>query len=560
MPRASLLAAMILVACAGPEAPLEGIDGDYSRVMRDLAVADRDTARNVRNKEARSRKGEAERARVAFFRDPDVQAQIAAARAADAGTPLQMTGERWWREALTASSWTEEEKAQETRLLGRLEEARSVSATWTSPDGAAEVGLDEAWKEVSRVADGLPEDQRASLAAEYVSHRMLVAGAPLQELVKLRNDVARRGGFANYWEMALAAQGLTPGDVDQVVAELSAVVQPANVAMRQRIAAEAAARGVADTWANRPMLRRAGGLEAGRDEARHWFDADLAEERVMTAFQDMGLSTDGWQVHSGPRRYVRPGVYGFPIQPPEFVAIVMSNDERWSVWQYEALAHEGGHAAWWNNLDEEHAASPALWQPPAPWFEGFAQFFERQVFTEAFMERYVPEVPAEQRASLVAWRSRHLAEWITDSIVRTQVERRLYEDPANLEAVTRFAAETRSALTAAPAAPVAEGGLHFSEDLLSPIIWNYPAYSQNYLFAYLTEAALDQAITLQVGPAVGNPKVGPLLVEELVNAPVTQSFREGLVGLLRSEDLASTLRDDLVPVAPTPQAPDAAAE
>lgn len=552
----SLLA---LLACTGEAPPLADLNEDYARVMRDLAVADRDTARNVRNKEARARKAKAERARVTFFRDPEVKRQIEAARASETDPALAATGEAWWREALTAQSWTEDEKARETRLLGKLEEARSLTATWTSPDGAVEIGLDGSWAEVSRDADALPEDQRASLAAEYTSHRMAVVGESLQELIQLRNEVARRGGFENYWQMALAAQGLTPGDVDQVVRELSAVVQPSNEAMRARMAAEAQAQGLADTWSNGPTLRRASGIEAGRDEARNWFDADLAEERVMTAFQDMGLSTDGWQVHTGPRRYVRPGVYGFPIQPPDYVAIVMSNDERWSVWQYEALAHEGGHAAWWNNLDAAHAESPALWQPPAPWFEGFAQFFERQVFTEGFMERYVPEVPEAQRAALTAWRSRHLAEWITDSIVRTQVERRLYEDPNNLEAVTRAAAELRAALTAAPAPPSAENGLHFSEDLLSPIIWNYPAYSQNYLFAYLTEAALDQAVTAQVGAPVGNAKVGPLLVEELVNAPVTESFREGLVGLLRSDDLAGTLKDDLVPVSTTPTPQPAAA-
>ena len=144
----------------------------------------------------------------------------------------------------------------------------------------------------------------------------------------------------------------------------------------------------------------------------------------------------------------------------------------------------------------EAAARPVFWQPSPPWFEGFAQFFERQVYTETFTQRYVPELPKEDRAALASWRARHLAEWITDALVRTEVERRLYEDPANLEAVARHGAQVRATLTGRPAAPSTEAGVPMSEDLLSPILWNYPAYSQNFLFAYLTEAALDEAMAL----------------------------------------------------------------
>ncbi len=558
--RCASLLVLLLCSCTKPAEPLVGLNARYTTLMRDLAVADRDTARNVRNKEARSRKVAAEKARIAFFKDPQVLADVEAARQAEKGTALRALGEAWWREALSARSWTAEEKAEETRLLGKLEEARSEQATWTSADGQVQISLDDGWMEASRGADGLDSDQRASLAQEYVNHTMQSIGPALQDLVRLRNDVARREGFANYWELALAAQGLTPADVDQVVTELSAVVAPVNLSLHQRLELEAKAAGLKDSWANEPALLRRMGLEAGRDEADAWFDTDLAEGRVMTAFQDMGLKTEGWQVYTGPRRYVRPGVYGFPIQPPEYVGIVMSQDNRWSVWQYEALAHEGGHAVWWNNLDAAHAESPALWQPPAPWFEGFAQFFERQVYTEAYTERYVPELPQDKRKALADWRGQHLAGWITDSIVKTQVERRLYEDPNSLEAVSRAGAEISAALTGRPGAPVADGGLHFSEALVSPILFNYPAYSQNFLFAYMTEAVLDHAVTARVGAPVGNDKVGPLLVDTLVHAPVTASFRERLVELLGSDDLVSPLKDDLLPMPPAPSTPAAAAE
>ena len=81
------------------------------------------------------------------------------------------------------------------------------------------------------------------------------------------------------------------------------------------MAAKAEEEGVENTFANRMMLRRMLNLEKGRDEAESFFDADLAEERVKTAFNDMGIHTDGWQVYTGPSRYTRSGVYGFPLRP-----------------------------------------------------------------------------------------------------------------------------------------------------------------------------------------------------------------------------------------------------
>ena len=98
-----------------------------------------------------------------------------------------------------------------------------------------------------------------------------------------------------------------------------------------------------------------------------------------------------------------------------------------------------------------------LWEPPAPWFEGFATFFERQVYTPEFTARYVPELPEGERQALADWRASRMASWITDSIVDTLVERRLYEDPTNLAAVARAGAEIRARLTGLPEPTPDEG-------------------------------------------------------------------------------------------------------
>ena len=515
-PSLVLLAALIS-GCGASEDPMAKVDERYTRIMTDLAKADRDAARNIRNREARKRKVKAENARSAFLSSGTFKAALAeAAESEDPKVQAKVDGYR--RHQLIASSWTAEEKKEEARLLSQLDELNGIEATWISPDGKTSVALNGGWRQASKEADGLSEADRDALAASFIEYRMRVVGPELQALVKLRNEVARRAGFDNYWALGLASQGLTAKDVNEVIADLTPIVAPIAKATEARLAAQADIEGVENTFANRMMLRRKLNLEKGRDEAESFFDADLAEERVKTAFNDMGIHTDGWQVYTGPSRYTRSGVYGFPVAPPVGVAIVMSNDRRWTMWQYEAIAHEGGHAVWWQALNDTAAKSPPLWEPTPPWFEGFAGFFERLAYEPGFHARYIPELPKPLRKELSAWRARSVANSIASSIVQTKVEQRLYEDPNNLDAICRFAATERQTLTGSPPPQETEDGRVYDSALMSAILWTYPAYSQNYLFSAMTEAWMWDAISTTLGDPIGNSKVGALLKTKIIQA------------------------------------------
>ncbi|NOY28326.1 MAG: hypothetical protein GXP62_20905 [Oligoflexia bacterium] len=527
------LVALLSIGCKNTNKPLAKMDDRYVDILVDLGISNRDTTRNVHSKEARHRKAQAEERRVAFFHDKTVQAAIDATRA-DPPTPIaKAKADGYWRDMIVSRPWTEDEKDEEVRLLGRLEEQASVAGTWTSADKTLEIPLSGGWTEVSRDADTLDQTQRDALAAAYVEQRMQVAGEDLKSLVKLRNEVAKREGFATWWELGLASEGLSPADIDDMVKSLTEIVQPHLVAVSTRLAELAKRRKLPLSFANLPLLRRAAGLELGREVADTYFDADLAEDRVLSAFHDMGVDTFGWQVYTEPARYARPGVYGFPIRPPEHLAIVVSQDRRWSTWQYEALAHEGGHAAWWGMLSPVQASSPTLWGPRDPWFEGFAQFFERMVFEPAFTSAYVPDLPADLREKLAVWRAGRATMAISDAIVATLVEKRLYETPDDLLAVTAYAASVRASLTGQPTPPGTSDGLTYDPVLLSSIMWNYPAYSQNFMVAGLVEAWLYAAVTEQVGDPIGNPKVGPLLKEKIVRADPSIPFPDRIAALTK---------------------------
>ena len=547
--------ALAMIGCAEDE-PLIDQDKRYSQIMMDLAVADRDTTRNLRNREARKRKEAAEQARVKFFQSTKNKAAITEAAAAEAGSVAAIKAAAYQRHSLMAASWTEDEKTQETRLLARLDELSSVEVTWASPDGK-EFELSKSWRNLNKEAGALNAATRTALSKAWQEHQMQVVGADLKALIQLRNKVAKRAGYSNYWALGLAGQGLTPEAVDTILAEISDVVGPQAKATTARLNQAAKDAGVSNDLANRSNLRQAIGASTARSEADNFFDTDLAEERVRTAFQDMGISTNGWQVYTGPSRYTRSGVYGFPVRPPNAVAIVMSQDRRWTMWQYEALAHEGGHAAWWQGLHKDSTGSPVLWEPTSPWFEGFAQFFERLVYEPGFHRRYVPELPEAQREAVAAWRARQTSSELVDHIVRTMVERRLYEDPNSLEAITRFAADTRQQVSGTPAEAALDNGLTYDGALLSSILWTYPAYSQNYLFSALTEAWMWEAVTAQVGDPIGNKDVGPMLREKLIGASIGTPFPERMSALLpgdRTAPLKRYLEKATLPPAPAPPA------
>jgi hypothetical protein len=516
----SLLA--LVIACDGggdgpPGDALSAVDERYSEILLRLGAADRDTTRNVHNKDARRRKAEAEGEKVAFFQDPEVIAAIEGAQAAPEGSALRVRGDTYARQSLEARAWTEAEKAEETRLLGELDELASAEAEWFAPD-RTRFALTRDWKEVSERADSLDDAVRQDLSRAFVAHRMRLAGDTLVKVVKLRNTVAVRAGYPTYYELASAAQGVTLADLDAVMGELEAAVVPFFAADRAAVAAT----GQVDDFANHPRLQRLAGLGTDADRAEGYFDADLAEERVVTAYRDMGFDVSALQLYTGPSRMVRPGVNGFAIQPPKYVAIVMSVDDRWSAWSYEALIHELGHGVWWMNLDPATAASPAAWEPDPRWFEGYAQFFERVLAEPDFTSRYVPELPEADRRAFRDAHVRGVAEGIAGGIVTVAAERRLYENPDDLAGAFRTAVDRRGALTGAPPPP--EGAIPYDPALLSGLVWHYPAYSPNFLYAYMTEARLFDAVTTAIGNPVANPKLAPFLVEKLIQQPVTTPF------------------------------------
>jgi hypothetical protein len=540
-----LLHTIALIACGEAEDPLASADVQYLEIAAELAVADRDTARNVQSREARARKVEQEQARVAFFRDPKVAASIDLARKSP-DPEIARRGEAYWRQAIFIRSWTEQEKARETELLASIEESRAGESSWSSEEGET-FDLRGRWGSVSADADSLSELQRAELASAWADQRTGWLGEDLVALVTLRNEVARREGFDSYWELALAHRGLDAEDVESMLDEVESLVQPLNAAASQQAAAKAVELGLEAAFHNDPMLRRAAGLTLD-DSGEGWFDADLAEERVLTALSDVGLPVTGMQIYVGPSRYARSGAYSFAIRPPEHAAVVVSSDRRWSDWPYRALLHEVGLATWWRSLPAEAAASPPLWSPATPWFEGYGDLFEHMLYQEAFLAKYVPELPAEERASYAASHEQSQLESLTWYLGCTRAEQALYTSPGDYKKLSAsLAAQERELRGWGFDGPMGDE-VAWTSFLQSGLMLNYPGYVQNFLYSAATEATLWEAATEAVGDPVANPSLGPWLVSSVVE-PVAggQPFAEVLSGLSGGAKRTAALERSLAP-------------
>ncbi len=540
------LSLTLLTACnqPTPQAPLVQVDKRYAKIVGDLAVADRDTTSNRTDKEARRLKVQYEQERVAFFNDPDVIAAIESARG-HSDPAVAFKGEAYWRHAVYIRSWTEEEKARETELLARIESVRNNEASWTNADGSLELSITGRWDSVAADADDLSVDDREEFAGAWLEHRLRWMDEDLTALISLRNEVAKREGFANYWEMSLYHRGLEPAGVGAFLDEVQDIVGPLNRKVERQLVKTAKAGKLKNNFANHELLRRAAGGDLDEREAEIWFDTDRAKEVVSTMLHDLGFDPAGIQVYTGPSRYTRRGAYSFAIQPPQHLAVVVSVDHRKNIWPYRALAHEMGRALWWRHISPEDATSPVLWEPPAAYLEGFGQFFERLISQPEFAKRYIPELPAEMSQQMSAAKSQDIVDTLTWYLGSTHIERAMYEKPGDWRALTRQAAKLEKEIRGWEwDAPMDSDGRAWSSFLESGIMLNYPGYVQNFLYEHAVASALNEAVVKAVGsPVVGNDKVATWLITELVQkVGPTLSFEQRLAELSGSQPRTAALK------------------
>ncbi|HHW14679.1 MAG TPA: M3 family oligoendopeptidase [Firmicutes bacterium] len=336
------------------------------------------------------------------------------------------------------------------------------------------------------------------------------------ELVELRNDLARRLGYADFYRLSLATQELDETDLFAVLERLEQVTREpfrrAKAALDSRLA---------ERFGVRP------------EELRPWHYADPFFQTAPAAGVDLDPYFAGLDVVDLVRRYYegigldirdisgrsdlfeRPGKnqHAFCTHLDRSGDVrVLANvrpDARWT----KTLLHEMGHAVYDKYLDP---ALPYLLRQPAHIFttEAIAMMFERLVNDARWLEEVRGLAGAEARSLAEAARAQlRLNEliFVRWGLVVVYFERELYRDPRqDLNRVWREKVESLQLLNYPPnrTAPDWAAKIHLA---------TVPVYYHNYLLGTVAASQLRRAVERHAGEGalVGRSEAGWFLVDRV---------------------------------------------
>ena len=316
----------------------------------------------------------------------------------------------------------------------------------------------------------------------------------LARLVALRNSRAREFGFRSFPEYRLAAEGLTPSRLRELMDAATRWVPDEMARAREEFEDATGERG----WYPWDALY-AQHLRAPMPEAS--FPGDRTLPAVLRGVRAWGIPSSLLRFRVDFHDLPAGGISLAP-DPPRDVRVVVHPQGGWE--QYGILFHEVGHA-----IASGAVRQPShllRWHEHVPGFaamsEGEGGFFERIASTEAWL-RTRPGLSPEQVANAVASVRRGILYNTAWTVVWISRELALYEDgPRGTDRVAKrlgrrlFGYESHEPLS------FADG---FSVEL--------PLYSPSYFLAGLFGSALRRAVLAEVGgPLWPNRKVGPWLL------------------------------------------------
>jgi len=373
-----------------------------------------------------------------------------------------------------------------------------------------------------------PRPQRRQEAWQLLYHGEAAAGARIAQLMARRNAIAREQGFADYYRLYLAQEDLDPALVERLLDELERRTrEPA------RRAAERAASALGVTrlkpWDGEYALRGALG------ELEPLLTADHLHQRVAATCLDLGLGSalDGVQVAapfagSGARTYL-----AFPVDPPLDVRVIVT--EGAGFYAYRGAFHETGHALYYRGATQARFVDRL--PPNGTLSEAFAKLFERLPYQREWWQRYLgapqPVVDLVQRYAAADELRR-----VRFFIANHRFERAAYADPEqDLDALY-------AALLGELTFEDWQGG--GSSWTAIPHYATQPLANLEYLYARLIQAQVYRTLGARFAAVVGNPEVGPFLLEHLVWPGSTRRWTEIVREATGADlDVAPYLEDEL---------------
>jgi peptidyl-dipeptidase A len=351
------------------------------------------------------------------------------------------------------------------------------------------------------------DSERRRLAWEASKAIGPVVAPRILEVARLRNEVAKRLGYRDWFAMALATDELDEAWLFDLLDRLDEATRAPFTEEKARIDEEASA------WLKVPVgelmpwhyqdvffqeapttsVTSIEALVAGRDVA----------EAARAFYDDLGFDAEVASIVAKSDLYPRENKsqHGFctDIDRSGDVRVLcnLSPSERW----LETMLHELGHGIYDLGID---SSLPWLLRSPAHIFatEAIAMLMGRRARDPNFLRRYIgPRTPAEEATDRALLRRRMLmlVRWVT---VMTRFERELYAEPvrdaAELGPIWWDLAERYQLIRRPPGQRPTDWATKIHVALA-------PVYYQNYLLGELAASQIERAIVTTTGrPLVGN--------------------------------------------------------
>jgi len=348
-----------------------------------------------------------------------------------------------------------------------------------------------------------PEIRKKAADAKIASGDLIADD--LIELVKLRNDFAKKKGFDNYFDYKIAQDyDIQPKELDKLLSDVSKNIKNANTkVMTDKKQDLAQAFGIKQE----DLRSYHFGLLTGDDPEKLVNDQIKTKEQVVEiskkAYEGMGYNIDELPIVLDlfPRANKNTHGFSFPIEPGKDARILANLTN--NVSSVDTLMHELGHSVFTVKTD---SSLPYMVQDTTSTMtEAVAMMMGDMIRTEGLAKDLVlPEINEKFEKSL----GNEEATFVGHSMTIIEFERAMYKNPDQdlkqlwKDLCVQYKGRSPQDETTNEWATV-------------PHFLSHPAYYQNYFRASLIKAQLYESLTDKFGKLTENKATAEYLNENL---------------------------------------------
>ena len=359
--------------------------------------------------------------------------------------------------------------------------------------------------ELSRIMESEKDPVLRKKAADAKIKSGDLIADDLVELVKMRNDFAKKKGYDNYFDYKIAEDyDIQPKELDKLLTDVAKNTKNSNEKVMKGIKKD-----LSEAFGVKPEDLRSYhfGYLAGEDPEKLVNDVITSKEDVVEiskkAYKGMGYDVDKLPITLDlfPRENKNTHGFSFPIEAGKDARILANLTD--NVSSVDTLMHELGHSVFTVKTDSK---LPYMVQDTTSTMtEAVAMMMGDMIRTEGLVkDRVSPEVNEKFAKSL----GKEESTFVGSSMAIIDFERNMYKNPdQDLKQLWKDMSVKYKGRSEQDEAT--------NEWATIPHFLSHPAYYQNYFRASLIKAQLYDALTDKFGKLTENDKTADYLNENL---------------------------------------------